>query len=409
MRERCDLSHQVLTCSDIGRLVGFGRIPVIAGDSISTESVVSIRLAQLRRPLTVDIKVDLFAFYCPYRFTYGEDWRDYIQNGGQEGVTFGTITASVAQSWLLMNDVVMPEHVYTDAVSIFNNFFKDPSEASMSLTPLTGINRYRGPLCYHLKGWGTAQSFLASGSSGEFNAPVVAAEVSVFDIQTAAFRTKQKNFRDYISSRYVEIMRDMSGMNVSDSSDDRPELLWRESHWMSGYDINGTAGAEFGLTTGKAVSEIQFRMPPRAFAEHGTVYFFALCRMPPVFDQMRHYLDTFNRPFEDVVPGPSAFEPKDLLMSDVFATTSSSSLGFVSRWDWYRTHPSFVNDAFNLSDTGWQFLDEPQTPLAAIQCGNYDDMFQGALPTRQYTLNCSHRISAMRPLPSQDSSMFGVG
>jgi len=409
MRERCDLSNQYLTCGDIGRLMGFGRFPVIGCDSFETDSMVQIRLGQLRRPLTVDIKVDLFAFYCPYRYTYGDDWVEYIRDGGVETVTFPTLTGAT-QPWLGTNKTTIPKHIFADGVSIFNNYFKDPSEPDFSdaIVFPDGTNaRVAGPLCYHLKTWGTAQSFLAEATSPEFDAPVVSGDVSIFDIQTAAMKARQKQYRDYFSSRYVEIMKGISGMDVSDYTDNRPEFLWRETQWCSGYDINGTSGAQFGQSTGKAVAEVRFRMPRRAFPEHGTLYFFALLRMPPVFDEMVHYLDNFNRPFEDVVPGSGELPPRELLFSDVFNDVSSNSMGFVPSYEWYRSHPSFVHPQFTKVDTGWQFLGKPGTPLQAIQCGNYGDMF-ATVQNRQFILNASHRITAYRPLPSGDASIMGV-
>ena len=64
-RELCDLTHQSLQPMDIGRLMCLSRIPVIAGDSFEFNSSFLFRLNQLRRPLVLDIKMDVFVFFCP--------------------------------------------------------------------------------------------------------------------------------------------------------------------------------------------------------------------------------------------------------------------------------------------------------------------------------------------------------
>lgn len=408
-REVCDLSHASLHALDIGRLIGLARIPVIAGDSFEMKSNFLFRLAQLRRPMVADIKMDVFAFFCPYRYTYS-DWVSYIESGTKEAFTFPLVGASDRpHHWLLHGGGLMPKHLWADAVNIWNFYFRDPSWAEMS--PDTVVQdlqlRRRGPKVAHLKSWGTAQAFRADLTDTEFKVDTSQPSISMFDIQTQVAKGRSKQFRDFMSSRYVEILEQFSGVAPSDYSDNRPELVWQESQWMSGYDINGSSGAELGSSVGKAIGNVNFNMPRRLFTEHGTMYIFAVLRIPPLFRETKQYLDDMNRPFLHVVPQADInIPPVQMTMADYFVGGSTASMGYVPAYDWYRSHPSFVHWEMYEEDTGWQYLPAPSSPSAAVEVGNYDSMFQ-TLKNRHAIASCRHDITAWRPLPSQRGSIMG--
>lgn len=405
-REYCDLSHNSLQVADIGRLMTLTRMPVIAGDSFSMNSKFLFRLNQLRRPLVSDIKMDVFAFFCPYRYTY-PNWIQYIEQGTEEGITFPSVGAS-SQWWLATNFAPYPKHLWSDAARIWNFYFRDPSFPELSLdTPIEDEKvRRHGLKVANLKSWGTAQSRLANPDSNHFKLDTSGASITVFDIQERMTNSRNKMFRDFISSRYVEIMKNLSGAPVHDYSDDRPELIWRESDWMSGYDINATAGNDLGASVGKGVGVVNFNMPRRFFSEHGTLYIMAVLRMPPMFTQTKQFTDNLNRRFSLIVPQESnSIKPTEIRMSDVFTNGSSESLGYVPAYEWYRDHPSFVHRQFFEQDRGWQYLPAPSTAQATIEVGNYDSMFR-SLKLRHAVVACEHRVEAWRPIPSAMSSLM---
>ena len=76
-----DLSHFIFSSGKMGQLQTLSVVPVIAGDSIELDLVGSLRLAQLRRGLAVDSRVDVFSFYIPHRHIYKDEWEQFMKDG----------------------------------------------------------------------------------------------------------------------------------------------------------------------------------------------------------------------------------------------------------------------------------------------------------------------------------------
>jgi hypothetical protein len=295
-REQVDIDFQTVHALDIGRMKCIARFPVLAGDSLSISGDIKANLSQLRRPLHSDVKLDIFGFYVPYRYTYGEQWKDYIEKAGEGVAAFPTITSTLPHRWLQFEDYTMPLHLWQDVVRIWNYHFRDPSWDEMSLTNsnLDAATIAYGLKVAHLKSWGTAQSFLADMDDPTFDIDTSPNDISIFDLTQTKADAQNKLFRQFMSSRYQEIIAGLAGSEPHDYSDDVPELVWRESSWLNGYRVNGSSGAEFGAATGMGVGHINFNLPKKFFQEHGTFYIFAVPRMPPLFERAKQYLDDFN-------------------------------------------------------------------------------------------------------------------
>uniref|UniRef100_UPI003AF8C5D6 major capsid protein n=1 Tax=Thiolapillus sp. TaxID=2017437 RepID=UPI003AF8C5D6 len=76
MRTSFDLSHFAFSCGKIGSLQTLSVIPTLPGDSFDINVAMTFRLAPLRRALSLDAHIDLYAFWIPHRHCYdgqGED------------------------------------------------------------------------------------------------------------------------------------------------------------------------------------------------------------------------------------------------------------------------------------------------------------------------------------------------
>lgn len=409
-RQLVDLSHFVQQTLTAGRLKCIARLPVIAGDSFDFNSQIMVRLNQLRRPLAVDFKLDVFAFYCPYRLSY-PGFVGHIEQGFKSAFTFPTFSGFVHNGFeaQMFHRTQIPRHGWMDYCDIWNNYFRDPSYPEQDRTTPTidaTMNR-EGFNTANLKSWGTAQSLMPD-TDGDSAINVNSGKIQFMDIQRAQTSLRNEHFRDFYSSRYVEIMRSMSGVAPADFTDGVPELLWRESTFLNGYDINGTSGAQLGAAVGKGVGMVNLRIPRRLFAEHGTVYIYALMRMPPVFINAQQYLDNMNRPFNYIVPqAGDNFPPVALTMEDLFENGSSATpAGRVPAYEWYRDHPNFIGSEFDSVDQGWQYFQEPTTTDGLVMHGDVSHVFQSS-GLRHAVLTAQHNIEAWRPLPSPSSSIMG--
>lgn len=422
-REICDLSHQINSVHDIGRVSCIGRFDVMPGSSLELDSTIMLRLNQLRRPLAIDPKVDVHVFYAPYRYTYGQKIIDMVENPFDFSQTFETTDTGITPFYFLQSqERFIPKHLWSDFANIYNCYYRDPSQDEFDLDDPTGFvnfgggstwvegtrNVKYGPRICHLKGWGTAQSHLADLDDPDYNIDVSGGSVDLFDLQKLRTDVKGDLFRDFYSSRYVEIIESIGGKNPHDYSDNRPELLWSESQFMSGYDINGTAGSDLGNSVGKGVSIVNLNMPRRMFTEHGTVYVLLVVRFPPIFENAKRYLDNLNRGAHFMLPqNGSSYPPVQLTMEDLFVDGSpATSAGYVPFYEWYRHQPSWVHPQFFDVSTGWQHQGTPSTTEDLYVVGDYDDMFQ-SLQMRHVTSSIFHKATAYHPIPSQEKSIFG--
>ena len=126
-RNLFDLSHFAIQLGRIGRLQTLARIPVLPGDSISAEIAGVWKLPPLRRDLTLDAKVQLFAFYVPYRHIYGDDWLDFIREGNDENVVFSQVNNNRILPYLVCNHRgTIPRYIPAGYNRIWNRYFRTP-------------------------------------------------------------------------------------------------------------------------------------------------------------------------------------------------------------------------------------------------------------------------------------------
>ncbi|WP_375172910.1 major capsid protein [Pseudooceanicola sp.] len=405
-RQPVELQFNTLMPMNIGRMACLSRFPVVPGDSMGAQINSFFRLAQLRRPLTADVKVDIFAFFCPYRFTYPE-WVQFIEQGGSYTPTWPEASGNRPE-FMQVAETPYPKHLWSDLANIYNQWFRDPSFTELSLdTPTTDATTLiYGPRVSQLKGWGTSQSQLADLADTAFDIDTSNASISMYDIQAQQAKGRNAAYRMFIGSRYQEIISNMAEAPLHGYADDVPELLWRESSWFSGYDINGTAGADLGNSVGKAVCSVNFNMPRRLFVEHGTVYVMCVARMPPQYIQTKQYLDEFNRPYETLVPvGDTDMPPVELTLNDLFTNGSSTPVGYVPAYEWLRQHPSHVAERFHVQDAGWQYLVKPTTAQGLTETGDYSGFFFST-PVGQMQASSSVRLEGFRPLPHPMGSVM---
>jgi len=143
-RSAFDLSHEVLTTGDMGKLYPVFCREVVPGDVLDIAHTVVIRFNPMTAPLLHPIMLYLHLWYVPYRLLWDE-FEDFITGGadGTEAPTFpvssGTISAGTLLDYLgaplgasmanlPMSD--MPRRAYN---TIFNEWYRDQT----SVTALT--------------------------------------------------------------------------------------------------------------------------------------------------------------------------------------------------------------------------------------------------------------------------------
>lgn len=426
MRQSYDLSHWSMQAGAIGSMTSLATIPVIAGDSIELDISSVFRMSPFRRQMYLDALVDIAVFYVKHRHIYGDDdWTNFIRQGFDESVTFGTDTmpAVDANCWALKVNpsAAAPRWLTRGMVYIHNNYYRDPSYAAgelavdyfPNLSASSEIWNWGLPCC-HLKSMstGTVDSTIATA---DYRLPLESSEVSLLSLDALRGRLQSEISRDYFSIRYRDVLSHTWGSNVNPDVDRRPELAYRTSQWLSGLDVTGTDDATLGSWVSKAQALIRCKMPSKFIPEHGALWVVALVRFPFVHDKETHYLATKSQPtYAQLAGDPSIVgtqTPVTLNGTDIFIGSGSVDLGEIPHSQWYRTHPSFVHGRYPIV-AGHPFLtnnpsDRPNALY--IEHDDYDGAFQN-YSLKHWNAQSHVGVKAKRFVPDVRRSIFaGTG
>lgn len=391
-----DLGHYSFQSGQIGCLQTLSVIPVVAGDKMAVNMTKVFRLSPLRRNLTMDARVDMFAFYVPHRQVYGDDWLNFIKEGIDESTTFPTVTMTndPAQPWfsymgqpLIGNDVVPLAYV-AGYNRIWNRYFRHPTDdpALLADTALpTGGEKISGRGVAHLPTpWNTGNDAEVDASDLQVSTAGDLLDLTEFAQQQARLVTERR--REFYSQRYNDVLLTTFGSSVNIDADERPELCHRSSFWLSGYDVDGTDDAALGQYSGKAAGVGRLNMRKKMFPEHGLLWIMAVLRFPPVHEKERHFL--LGNPqwsYKEVSGDPDvlANEPPETLdLADYFNPAGGASFvadaGINPYGQWYRWQPNAVNVTFD-SLNGYCFLRggiASKTAARYLAPETYNDVFQ---------------------------------
>lgn len=416
-----DLSHYQLTAGKIGRLQTTGMIPVVAGDSFEITLEGVVRLSPLRRNLTMDAMVDLFAFYVPYRHVYGDDWKDFVLDGYDETVTFdqGPIeTEPVPYLMYRGSSSPMPLWMTAGYNRIWNRYFRVPSDDSSIIADNTLLGDWLtedgnwGKLCARPKTiWTTGVDETNKPTTTDREVNVSGGTFDIIDLAEVKARYRTEVDREWFGQRYDDILKSSFGGSANVDADERPTLIMRKTEWLSGYDVDGTADATLGTYAGKSASVVRMDLPRRFYPEHGTIWMMALIRFPMVSHQEAHYLTRQPQPTYETIAGDpeiiASKEPESLEIQDVFGGTSTTSLGLVPYAQHYRYHPSYAHAKYGALQGYPIYTENVTTQLEAFyhQDGDYDAVFSTEqLGHWQSQFRC--KVDALRVIPPVLSSVY---
>lgn len=420
-----DLTHFSAITSKIGRLTGVTCVPVVAGDSHELEITAVVRQAPLRRQLSVDARVDLFGFFVPYWQIYGrETWQSFIEQGVDETVTLPTV--NVTQGQLSYHGCgtrisgTVPKWIIEGYNRIWRRWFRVPN-----VTPENSLAEDYVPVANDDRNYGLKTAMLPSyltpfDDQSDLNATDrVLASASNFDLVNLArlkARFKTEIQRNWFDQRYADIMKNQfSGAMISAENEERPELLFREMNWMSGYDVNGTTEGSLGTYVGKSEAVVNARMPRKFFAEHGTMWILAVMRFPTIVTRHNHFLVNHPDPsYKEISGDPEIYaaeDPIELVHSDFNQQSASGvQMGKYPYGQWYRTHPSHVHEDY-FDQEGYPFLDSDDLDGASldertyVDHDKYKDVFKDQ-SLGHYTVVSKIGLQSQRIIPPARSSML---
>ena len=408
------LSAQVSQCIKLGRLQMLARIPVIAGDSISGKVSGLIRLNNLRRPLAFDIRCDVFGFFVPWRYSYGNAVMQQIvrDQAFPDANPFTAIaTTGHGTDYLLTRHSSIPRHIPNDYKAIWNHFFRDPSddELPQDFIPDDYDSRHFGFRVGNLPAYHT---MLARTDDAGANHTIDTSQATIrtrdLDLPRAEYRARQA--QQYYGVRYEEVHKLLWSASAPAEIATVPDFLGRRTRWLSGHDIAGTAGPQLGEIVGKLIGGIRYNIPRRFYTEHGTIYVLCTLRPKAMYRHEIHRLDRIdNWNYMDAFAPPEAGlqEPQQITEPDLFADKSGNTVvGRLPAMSHFREHPNYSSSILDEEDKGWQSRATPAGGDTRY-CSDYDDIFQ-TLSGGHGKVFVQNQFRAIRPIrPAVDSVMGG--
>ena len=368
VRFKYDLGHYSMQLGRIGFLQTLSTIPVVAGDKISIDLVGVWRLSPLRRNLTMDARVDLTAYFMPYRHFYDEQWIDFIKEGIDEvqtfaGVDLGTTIASCLGAPYKGN---VPTWLVGGYNRIWNRYWRMPTDtlerADGDIWGVDPLDAALGqPVCYMPAIWNTPIDGEVDAADLQVSTAGNVLDLTQLAQQKARLETERR--REFMGRRYRDVMDRTFGTSPSVDQDERPRLLARQSFWLSGYDVDGTDAASLGNYSGKAAAVGGIQVPRQHYTEHGTIWVMCVVRFPPVHEYEVHYLtkkpDYSYREWAGD-PDIMANEPPETVdLQDYFLDgfPHTQDAGIAPYGQWYRYHPNHVHEIYGDVD-GFTFIDK---------------------------------------------------
>ena len=395
------------------------RVPIIAGDSLGFSIAGTLRMNALRRPLPFDIRCDLYGFYVPYRYTYGDSFLEFLRTAGESTNPFQQTanqkTWTTDQPWVMQWPGTVPIHTVSDTCEIWNHFFRDTQQGELvpTIEP-DESHRQWGPLCGNIASWETSTTNEQEGTIGNVNA-VTSGNNTVFHITqtfTAAREYRRAQLQHALGERTEDIHRRIWG-RLPTLADERPQYLKHSERWLSSHDIVGTAGITFAETSARLVTGARLRIPRSYFAEHGQVYFFMLLRPRVQWKKSRQFLDrTNNMTYDQMAGDPQAAvqAPLQVHTQDFWSDgNGSDAMGYVPWYNWYRTASGYVSPLLDEEDTAWQGRPTPSGGrLGSISVPSYNDVFH-TTQAGQFKFFSTCGTMGWRHLGSPMESIMGGG
>jgi len=381
-----DWSTYVATCGALGHLQTVGEpIPVIAGSSVKIDFLAAFKLSELKRWITLDAKIDLHAFFVSHRSVYGDSWETMIKEGLEQAsaTVLPTVDTSGAEACQYMGTMSAtgstPKAYATGYMMIWNEFFRVPNveeRQSDTFVPnaTTQINNRRhGLRCARLpQYWNTGANSTNMDATdfAEVGLSAGSGQVNLLDIATVQAEYRDQVDKEWFSHRYRDVLEYAWGSNgVKIDSDERPQLLWSQEQWSSGYNIDGTSGDSLGVLGGRVESMVQLRMPTKYFNEHGMIWVMAVVRFPSLIQGEQHYLKGHAWDYPTIAGDPNlalTTPPEDLTLADFVPDASNGTLdmGRHPSYQYWRTMPSCSVKRSFWDKEGFPFIDTDQLSTA---------------------------------------------
>lgn len=404
-------------CGEIGRLNTVKTWEMAAGESLEIDFQGSVCLSPLNRPMVMDMRFDLYAFFMPDRYVYS-NWTDFIREGTRENETLASYdngsnvfrffgepnTTGLRPRWqwegylAIWDEYFRHKHLDKYRESNTGKFFGQATPSASAFRDGSSVNLQAtaefGASCMRLDAPWCVGPFERdtdfdddAGLSIETTLES-ASSIDIRDLDEIKRRFSSQQDSEWLYDEYRDILEGRFGTMIGTWQDpvQRPEFLTRQNYWMSGIDVRGTDDSNLGYATGMMKRPFRFVMPPKKFDEHGHVWLLMLARFPSVVvnERDRHNVE-INPDYADRASDPEIVKRPEvgkLWHFFDYSPTNGADIGLQFPHQHHRrTMASFTHERFKQGGVSSVFPWIQSAPIRAedavrIQPEDYKSLFK---------------------------------
>lgn len=411
MRAPAHINWQTHQAIKVGRLQMIGRLDVMPGDSLAITAGVRTEYNKLRRNAGVSLVQETFAFYAPWRWTYGNSFVAAATKGWSTAQTWQanqTLNQGDDAPALMLHGNVAPRHLVWDYAEIVDHYFKEPHQPSVTNNNVFSDNddQTYGYRCWQLRdSWETSPNW----DDKHDEEKILNENMPALSLPKYVRTGKDNQMRTWDAVRKEDIYRATFKGHLSNEAVFRPIHLHydRQAVQLKGENIEPTESTQIA----SARSGGRITIPRRFYAEHGTIYILSLTRVKPTYWQAQPLLDIpshlANQKKSLGHPVGNSESPLELNLDDIFSDApANTSAGWVPWYSWMMRRPDFWSPVIRDNDEGWPARDTPTTKAELHRHPEYEDIWT----SKQFGHGVTHAsISAQghRPVTGGRSSIMG--
>lgn len=411
----------------VGHLQTLKTLYLTAGTIASLNVTIPIAMQQLRREVNLPAYAEAFVFSRKMRHTYGDQWKEMIQEGPTYSTAFpnnGLVAADV-QDVMSFGRPSMQQlgglWLTENRANIWNEYFcnttltrREATSGTAAVGVSTDIEKKRyGPTIARLPDMATTgigSGVMPAATDQDVSS---AADFSLDDLRQTQNIFESKMQRAFNGQRYRDIIRAMYDVSLDEETDERAKLEAYASSWLSGYDVDGTSTGNHGVPVGKSQGVLQLNMKPTMFMEHCHLWIMIVVRYPFIHEKLIPYLDTKPIDYSHWVGDPDfdeAQQPTQLMEDDIFFGNigPAAELGYMPWGQWHRTESSHI---FGLTDPlggypGLKTNPDDHEGIVYHQNDDYDHIFSSPDQRGHYQVSAGIIIDKETYVPDIYSSIF---
>ena len=404
-----------LTTGKIGRVKCIRQQLLMPNERMDVGISGRIRLESLRERDVMRINAHLACFMTPLRWLWSE-YPDYVKEGPATIKTPPSMQPA-DHDWSKygagtyggtgVSGKNLFEPFADNYLRVYNEWYKHPEDADITDNDIDQDGEKAVPLSAP---WSRCRYDVDPSAVQDYTV----SSTTSFDVRELAeveARFKSAMKRDVLSyNRWMELVKETWRGDGSREVDQVPIMLDQTEIGVNPRDLPATDGASLGQWQSLYDFNVNHSIQGIVAPEHCIVSYFLTIRFPAITES--HHPLAYNQPLDwfELTADPewiSQQEPVEVLTQDVFATNTSTSLGYLpAGWQWRTGHDVIGKNIYDRDS--FPYMDQPTTQAEAKDATRIKNAFRSQA-LGDYSVDLYFNEDSNQPIgTSMDSYLSGM-